>query len=62
MFRAHAVGTAETYCAHAGPKTVESMTSEDGSRGEGGVHRRWPVGGYGFLISKEGAQVYWGGG
>lgn len=54
MFKAHAVGMAETYCAHAGPKTVESMTSLDGSRGEGGVHRRGPVGGYDLLVSKRG--------
>lgn len=45
MLSAHAVGMAETYCAQDGPKTVESITSDELSRGSGGVQRRTPTGG-----------------
>lgn len=46
MFMAQTVGMAETYCEHAGPKTVESMTSEELSRCCGEVQRREPTGGW----------------
>ncbi|EME85994.1 uncharacterized protein MYCFIDRAFT_210381 [Pseudocercospora fijiensis CIRAD86] len=46
MFNAQTVEIADTYCEHAGPKTVESWYSEELARGWGDVHRFVPTGGY----------------
>ena len=45
MLSAHAEGTAEMYCGHAGPNVVESYVVESSSSLSGRVHLLLPTGG-----------------